>query len=66
MKSLDTATVDAQGWHDVGSGPGSPAGRYLRWLTIADPKKAVLEDVQRIREHSLWRATSRSMATSTM
>lgn len=52
-KSLDTATVDAQGWHDVGNGPGSPAGRYVRWLTIADPRKAVLEDVQRIREHPL-------------
>jgi carbonic anhydrase len=52
-KSLDTATVDGEGWHDVGQGPGSPAGRYVRWLTIADPRKAVLEDVQRIREHPL-------------
>jgi carbonic anhydrase len=31
----------------------SPAGRYVRWLTIADPRRAVLEDVQRIREHPL-------------
>ena len=23
-KSLDTATVDASGWHDVGTGPGCP------------------------------------------
>lgn len=52
-KSLDTATIDASGWHDVGHGPGSAAGRYIRWLTIADPRKAVLEDVQRIRNHPL-------------
>src|SRR5476649_1494386 len=26
--SLETATVDATGWHDVGQGPGSPEGRY--------------------------------------
>ena len=52
-KSLDTATVDADGWHDVGASAGSPAGRYIRWLTIADPQKAVLDDVQRIRNHPL-------------
>ncbi len=52
-RSLDTATVDADGWHDVGAGPGSSAGRYIRWLTIGDPQKAVLEDVERIRDHPL-------------
>lgn len=52
-QSLDTARVDAEGWHDVGAGPGSAAGRYIRWLTIADPRRAVLEDVQRIRQHPL-------------
>jgi carbonic anhydrase len=52
-KSLDTAKVDASGWHDVGTGPGSTAGRYVKWLTIGNPQKAVLEDVQRIRHHPL-------------
>lgn len=52
-QSLETARVDAEGWHDVGAGPGSAAGRYIRWLTIADPRRAVLEDVQRIRQHPL-------------
>jgi carbonic anhydrase len=52
-QSLDTALIDAEGWHDVGAGPGSSAGRYVRWLTISDPEKAVLEDVQRIRTHPL-------------
>lgn len=52
-KSLDTATVDAEGWHDVGTSTGSAAGRYIRWLTITDPQQAVLDDVQRIRQHPL-------------
>ena len=51
--SLDTAVVDEHGWRDVGDGPGAPDGRYVRWLTIADPDKAVLEDVLRIRNHPL-------------
>jgi len=52
-KSLDTATIDAAGWHDVGKSAGSSAGRYVRWLTISNRNQAVVEDVQRIREHPL-------------
>lgn len=52
-KSLDTATIDAEGWHDVGSSAGSGAGRYLRWLTIANPQQSVIDDVLRIRHHPL-------------
>ncbi|MGJ7613228.1 MULTISPECIES: beta-class carbonic anhydrase [unclassified Variovorax] len=52
-KSLETATVDASGWHDVGQGPGSSAGRYLKWHTFTDNARSVLEDVQRIRNHPL-------------
>src|SRR5262247_883179 len=51
--SLDTAAIDASGWHDVGKGGGSSPGRYVRWLTISDRNKAVVEDVQRIRDHPL-------------
>jgi len=52
-KSLDTATLDAGGWQDTGTSQGSVAGRYIRWLTIADRDTSVLEDVQRIRQHPL-------------
>ena len=52
-KSLETATIDASGWHDVGAGPGSPEGRYLKWHTIEDNPRSVVEDVQRIRNHPL-------------
>lgn len=51
--SLKTASVDASGWHDSGDGPGSTEGNYIDWLTIADNKQSVVEDVQRIRHHPL-------------
>ena len=51
--SLETATIDASGWHDTGKGPGSPEGRYINWLTIADNASSVLEDVKRIKAHPL-------------
>ena len=51
--SLETATVDASGWHDVGQGPGSPEGHYINWLTIADNAASVVEDVKRIKAHPL-------------
>jgi carbonic anhydrase len=51
--SLDTATIDASGWRDVGQGPGSPEGRYINWLTIKSQERSVTEDVARIRNHML-------------
>jgi carbonic anhydrase len=51
--SLETATVDASGWHDTGAGPGSPEGTYINWLTISDNARSVVEDVIRVRRHSL-------------
>ena len=51
--SLETATVDSSGWHDTGKGPGSPEGRYINWLTIADNAASVVEDVRRIKAHPL-------------
>ena len=44
---------DANGFHDVGTGPGSYEGAYIDWLTIADQGKSVTNDVQRIRRHPL-------------
>lgn len=51
--SLETATVDENGWRDVGSGPGSTAGNFISWLTFTDLAGSVAEDVQRIRSHPL-------------
>ena len=51
--SLDTAALGAQGFHDVGIGPGSTEASYIDWLTIGEQAQSVLEDVQRIRNHPL-------------
>ena len=51
--SLDTAALDADGFHDVGDGPGSPEGQYIDWLTIEDNAQSVVDDVRRIRDHPL-------------
>jgi carbonic anhydrase len=51
--SLKTASIDATGWHDTGPGPGSPEGRYVRWLAISNLAQSVVEDVHRIRSHPL-------------
>ncbi|MFD2113564.1 beta-class carbonic anhydrase [Thiorhodococcus fuscus] len=55
--SLETASVDASGWHDTGRGPGSPEGRYINWLTISDNAASVVEDVKRIKAHPLVSST---------
>ncbi len=51
--SLETAALTASGFQDVGKGPGSRAGEFIEWLTIADQKQAVVDDVTRIRNHPL-------------
>ena len=51
--SLETAELGAQGFRDVGKGPGSPEGQFIDWLTIKDSKQAVVDDVTRIRRHAL-------------
>jgi carbonic anhydrase len=52
-QSLDTAALGPEGFHDVGVGPGSPAGKEIDWLTIADREGAVVDDVRAIRSHPL-------------
>ncbi len=52
-KSLETAKLTDRGFVDVGKGPGSRAGDYIEWLTIADQEQSVRDDVQRIRQHPL-------------
>lgn len=51
--SLETAALDASGFHDVGKGPGSTEGEFIDWLTIKDQPKSVTADVRRIRNHPL-------------
>ena len=51
--SLETAKLTEQGFVDVGRGPGSRAGEFIEWLTIANQEQSVRDDVQRIREHPL-------------
>jgi carbonic anhydrase len=51
--SLETAELGADGFRDVGQGPGSPEANYIDWLTIADNEQSVVDDVARIRNHPL-------------
>ncbi|MBM7366379.1 beta-class carbonic anhydrase [Gordonia hydrophobica] len=51
--SLETAEIGADGFTDVGAGPGSREGDYIDWLTIADQAASVTEDVRRIKAHPL-------------
>src|ERR1700691_2534276 len=51
--SLETAELRPNGFHDVGHGPGSRAGEFIEWLTIPDQRQAVIDDVERIRNHPL-------------
>ena len=52
-KSLETAALGADGFYDVGKGPGSGEGNYINWLTVSDRFQAVIDDVERIRRHPL-------------
>jgi carbonic anhydrase len=51
--SLETAQLTPNGFRDVGQGPGSRAGEYIEWLTITNQQQAVIDDVERIRNHPL-------------
>ena len=51
--SLETAELSAEGFRDVGKGPGSSEGQFVDWLTITNVKQAVVDDVARIRRHPL-------------
>ena len=51
--SLETAELGADGFRDVGTGPGSRAGEFIEWLTITDQTSSIVDDVTRIRNHPL-------------
>jgi carbonic anhydrase len=52
-QSLETAELGPDGFHDIGSGPGSTEAKYIDWLTISNREQSVVEDVSRIRAHPL-------------
>jgi carbonic anhydrase len=52
-QSLETAELGPDGFHDIGTGPGSTEAKNIDWLTIADREQSVVEDVSRIRNHPL-------------
>lgn len=52
-QSLETAELSADGFRDVGAGPGSTEAEHVDWLTIANTTQAVVDDVTRIRRHPL-------------
>jgi carbonic anhydrase len=51
--SLETAELGANGFRDIGTGPGSRAGEFIEWLTIPNAEQSVVDDVSRIRNHPL-------------
>ena len=55
--SLETAALGADGFYDVGTGPGSAEAQYVDWLTISDNAQSVTDDVSRIRSHPLVSAS---------
>ena len=52
-KSLEQAVIDEHGWRDVGQGPGSAVGSSIDWLTFTDDRQAVVDDVEKVRNHPL-------------
>ena len=57
-RSLETAELVPDGFRDIGTGPGSPDGREVDRLTIADREQSAVDDVTRIRSHPLVGAPS--------
>jgi carbonic anhydrase len=53
VQSLETAELGDEGFKDVGKGGGSHEAKYIDWLTFDDAEQSVIDDVARIRAHSL-------------
>lgn len=51
--SLETAALGAEGFYDIGKGPGSAEAQFIDWLTIKDNAQSVVDDVTRIKNHPL-------------
>ena len=64
-RSLETAELVPDGFRDIGTGPGSPDGREVDRLTIADREQSAVDDVTRIRSHPLVERTIPSTGSCT-
>jgi carbonic anhydrase len=51
--SLEPAELTPQGFRNVGNGPGSREAEYIDWMTVKDQRQALIDDVERIRNHPL-------------
>ena len=51
--NLSTASFDGKAWSNPKHGGGNVCGHFINWHTINDQPKSVLEDVLRIRTHTL-------------
>ena len=51
--SLQTATIDENGWRNLDENGGSDEARYTAFLTFKNLEHSVAEDVDRIRKHPL-------------
>jgi carbonic anhydrase len=51
--SLQTATVDENGWRNLEETGGSDEARFTAFLTFKNLENSVTEDVERIRKHAL-------------
>src|SRR6202041_193676 len=51
--SLETAKFDGKAWSNPKHGHGASAGQFVKWHTIKDQARSVVDDVRRIREHPL-------------
>jgi carbonic anhydrase len=49
--SLETSALTPDGFRDVGKSPGNRAAQFIEFLPISDQKQAVVDDVERIRNH---------------
>jgi carbonic anhydrase len=52
-KSLSTASVDENGWKNITEEGGCDEANFISFLTISSQAQSVLEDVKRIKSHSL-------------
>ena len=50
---LGTASFDGKVWSNPHHHGGHAAGHFIKWHTIANQAASVIQDVRRIREHSL-------------
>jgi carbonic anhydrase len=51
--NLETAAFDGSSWSNPKHGDGCTHGQFIKWHTISDNERSVVQDVRRIREHPL-------------